>query len=139
MAFFRTLKIGWPGGGVEWASTLLSYSVTMGVSALSCTGLESNPPAQVAFIVTTKRIRHTLSWCPAWVFERVALKRALGMEEDIELPLPTVIGEALKSREAWSALSTFAKTVLLQKEVTERERERQPPAGVDFGGDFNPP
>jgi len=34
---------------------------------------------------------HTLSWCFSWVLERVELKRALGMEEEIELPLSRVV------------------------------------------------
>jgi len=65
------------------------------------------------------------------VFERVTLKRALGMENKVELPLAGVIGEALKSREVWFALLLDP----CQKEEAERELERHP--SIDH--DVDPP
>lgn len=76
---------------------------------------------------------HTLSWCPSWMFERLDLKRSLGLEDMVELPLSRVVEEALKSRDAWSALSRFASIVMRRKENAERAREREA-AGV-----FEPP
>jgi len=52
------------------------------------------------------------------------LKRVLELENSIELPLTGMVEQALKSREKWSALSSFARTVLLRKEKAERVRGR---------------
>lgn len=76
---------------------------------------------------------HTLSWCSSWVFERLDLKRSLGMEDIIVLPFPRVIEEALKSVDAWRALSKFASVVMRRKEDAEKARE----AAVRNG--FEPP
>lgn len=63
---------------------------------------------------------HTLTWCPAWTEDQVALKNDLDVEE---VTLSRVIGAALESRKKWSALSKFARRVMICKERAERERQ----------------
>lgn len=76
---------------------------------------------------------HTLLWCPSWIFQRWDLRTALGLEEIVEPPLSRIIGEALKSVDAWRALARFASIVMRRKEEAERAREaearrrREPP------------
>lgn len=43
----------------------------------------------------------------------------------VELPLANVVEEALKSRDAWRALTRFASIIMRRKEDAERARERE--------------
>jgi len=47
------------------------------------------------------------------------------MEEEIELPLSRVVEEALRSAEAWRAISIFAGLVIRKKEDAGRARESE--------------
>ncbi|XP_029679065.1 uncharacterized protein LOC115245099 [Formica exsecta] len=64
---------------------------------------------------------HTLRECGAWKAEREALQATIGCE----LSLGTVIGEMCSTKEAWTAMTHFAETVMLKKEDAERRRQEQ--------------
>lgn len=64
--------------------------------------------------------QHTLEFCPAWDGERRVLTRIVG--EDVS---PAgVIRALLGGPEKWEAVTSFCEQVMLQKEVAERDRER---------------
>ncbi|XP_029677963.1 uncharacterized protein LOC115244455 [Formica exsecta] len=69
---------------------------------------------------------HTLKVCRAWQAERESLKAIIGGD----LSLGSVIGEMCRSREAWTAMTQFAETVMLAKEEAERRRQEQE-QGID--------
>lgn len=68
--------------------------------------------------------QHTLESCPSWHSERQALVQTIGSD----LSLPAVIAAMLDRRDAWNAVVTFCETVMVQKETSERDRERADPA-----------
>lgn len=66
---------------------------------------------------------HTLAICPAWTEERNALKLVLDVGDGTVLSLAIVVGAALRDRRAWTALSTFAGSIMRSKESAERARQ----------------
>ncbi|XP_070162536.1 uncharacterized protein [Polyergus mexicanus] len=65
--------------------------------------------------------KHTLRECRTWQTEREALQTAVGAD----LSLGTVIREICRDHSAWTAMTLFAKTVMLAKEESERRRQDQ--------------
>ncbi|KMQ90440.1 reverse transcriptase [Lasius niger] len=65
---------------------------------------------------------HTLRECPAWDWQRIVLKRALGLNRDFA---PIDIIDAIAGNwEHWYAFSAFTEEVMREKEEEERRRER---------------
>ncbi|XP_041972104.1 uncharacterized protein LOC121728064 [Aricia agestis] len=64
---------------------------------------------------------HTITACPAWATQRAALTAAIG--EDATLP--ALCRALVESGEKWSAVETFAHSVISTKEEAERIRERE--------------
>lgn len=64
---------------------------------------------------------HIMEDCPKWDAERTSLRAVF----DADLPLSWValLPGALDFEEKWIAIATFARNVLTQREVAERERE----------------
>jgi hypothetical protein len=62
--------------------------------------------------------RHTLVECSAWTAERDEMEAAIG-----PLDLNNLAEKMLSSIQAWQAVSTFAKRVMIQKEALERAQQ----------------
>jgi hypothetical protein len=71
---------------------------------------------------------HTLLECPAWEGARRILRGALGLEEEEELSLESMVRAMLSGTEKWEAATSFCEEVISRKEDAERERERAPDA-----------
>lgn len=68
--------------------------------------------------------QHTLEQCPAWSSERRILQQNIGQD----LSLPSVVAAMLADENVWQQVTSFCETVMVQKEVAERDRERADPA-----------
>ncbi|XP_032670984.1 uncharacterized protein LOC116844028 [Odontomachus brunneus] len=76
--------------------------------------------------------QHTLGECPAWEEERRVFVGVVGAD----LSPPALIRAMLEGREAWSAVTSFCKDVMSQKEEQERARRGETFVG---GGEFAAP
>ncbi|KMQ82520.1 reverse transcriptase [Lasius niger] len=65
---------------------------------------------------------HTLRECPAWDWQRIVLKRVLGLNRDFA-PID-IIDTIVGNWEHWYAFSAFTEEVMREKEEEERRRER---------------
>lgn len=61
---------------------------------------------------------HTLTRCEAWEADRIALRETIGQD----LSLVVVIAAMCRSAEEWAGVSRFAESVMLKKEIAERDR-----------------
>ncbi|XP_029159161.1 uncharacterized protein LOC114931346 [Nylanderia fulva] len=75
--------------------------------------------------------QHTLEHCPAWEEKRRVLMEKIGND----LSLSGIVQKMLESEENWKAMVSFYDRVMLQKETTERERERKRDAAMGSGGE----
>ncbi|KMQ86470.1 reverse transcriptase [Lasius niger] len=66
--------------------------------------------------------QHTLEVCPSWDEQRRVLRSVVGDD----LSLPAVVEAMVGSRDAWSAMISFCESVMMRKEIAEREREEDP-------------
>ncbi|XP_032682291.1 uncharacterized protein LOC116849343 [Odontomachus brunneus] len=65
--------------------------------------------------------QHTLGECPAWEGQRRVLISVVGAD----LSPPVLIRATLRRREAWAAVTSFCKEVMLRKEKQERARREK--------------
>ncbi|KMQ89892.1 reverse transcriptase [Lasius niger] len=78
---------------------------------------------------------HTLRDCVTWAGERLEQKGRIGQD----LSLSVIIEKVLGDEEAWLAVKTFARSVMLAKEEEEKERERRgADEDTDAGGGVSP-
>ncbi|XP_046976656.1 uncharacterized protein LOC124542815 [Vanessa cardui] len=68
--------------------------------------------------------QHMLEACPAWTAER----QVLVQEIQRNFSLRSVMSAMLRRESAWEAVVSFCETVMVQKEIAERSRERTDPA-----------
>lgn len=73
-------------------------------------------------------VEHVMEDCPRWEGERRELKIEFG--EDVPLRWANVMPAALDHEAKWKAIATFARKVLTEREVAEREREREKRMGL---------
>lgn len=68
---------------------------------------------------------HTLIVCREWNEQREELLSKINIGQDENFSLTILVREMLGSEEKWKAGIYFANTVMLSKEVAERERQQQ--------------
>ena len=66
--------------------------------------------------------QHTLEVYPAWADQRGVLVSSI----ESDLSLPAIVQQMMGSEEAWQAVVSFCKQIMLQKETAERDREPDP-------------
>jgi len=64
-------------------------------------------------------MEHTLTQCEAWTEQRIRLVTTLNINID-ELTLSRMVAKMIESKEKWTAVYTFAESVMFQKEEHER-------------------
>lgn len=70
--------------------------------------------------------QHTIEECSAWVADRRDLIEVVGDN----LSLPAIVKAMVGGKEAWSAVTRFAESVMKEKEEAERQRERATDAPI---------
>ncbi|XP_060810131.1 uncharacterized protein LOC132904229 [Amyelois transitella] len=104
----------------------LTYRLTQMLSGHGCFGgylcLIGREPSAICHHCdgcADEDAQHTLEVCPAWDQDRAELRAVVGDD----LSLPAVVRQMVDSERSWTAVQTFAESVMLRKEAAERVRE----------------
>ncbi|XP_060810831.1 uncharacterized protein LOC132904440 [Amyelois transitella] len=104
----------------------LTYRLTQMLSGHGCFGgylcLIGRGPSAVCHHCdgcADEDAQHTLEVCPAWDQDRAELRAVVGDD----LSLPAVVRQMVDSERSWTAVQTFAESVMLRKVAAERVRE----------------